>query len=439
MTKRLIWPEAKAIRLKNARLPSAAASGFDGLACNGFIWTHLAVVDGKLAVDMPHDAPGETVEIDLAGRIIFPGFVDIHTHLDKGHIWPRTPNPDGTFDGALNAARSDRAAYWSADDVRARMDFSLKCAYAHGTTAIRTHLDSFVEQTAISWGVADEMRSKWAGKIDLQMAALTSIESVGTEEFSTIAKTVADYGGILGTVAYMVPDLEDRLDHFFQTAKNFGLDADFHADETQDPNSACLHAIAAAKIRNGFDRPTLVGHCCSLARQADEIANETLDLVAEAGLDIVSLPMCNSYLQDRHEARTPRSRGVTLVHEMQARGTKVAFASDNTRDPFYAYGDLDMVEVMREASRIAHLDHPMEKWAAAFTATAADIIGHKAGRLTPGAAADFSIFRARDWTELFARPHGDRLVVRGGHAIDTTLPDYAELDDVVGVPAGTPS
>jgi cytosine deaminase len=58
-------------------------------------------------------------------------------------------------------------------------------------------------------------------------------------------------------------------------------------------------------------------------------------------------------------ARTPRWRGVTLVHEMKARGIPVAFASDNTRDPFYAYGDLDMVEVMREATRIAHLDHSM--------------------------------------------------------------------------------
>ena len=32
-------------------------------------------------------------------------------------------------------------------------------------------------------------------------------------------------------------------------------------------------------------------------------------------------------------------------------------ASDNTRDPFYAYGDLDMIEVFREATRILHFDH----------------------------------------------------------------------------------
>jgi hypothetical protein len=43
--------------------------------------------------------------------------------------------------------------------------------------------------------------------------------------------------------------------------------------------------------------------------------------------------------------RTPRWRGVTLLHELKAAGVPVAIASDNTRDQFYAYGDLDMLEV----------------------------------------------------------------------------------------------
>jgi cytosine/adenosine deaminase-related metal-dependent hydrolase len=74
----------------------------------------------------------------------------------------------------------------------------------------------------------------------------------------------------------------------------------------------------------------------------------TLDKVARAGLSVVSLPMCNMYLQDRRaDATTPRWRGVTLLHEMAARGINVAVASDNTRDPFYAYGDLDVLEVYR--------------------------------------------------------------------------------------------
>ena len=45
---------------------------------------------------------------------------------------------------------------------------------------------------------------------------------------------------------------------------------------------------------------------------------------------------------------TPLWRGVTLLHEARDAGVAVAIASDNTRDQFYAYGDLDMLEVFNQ-------------------------------------------------------------------------------------------
>ena len=120
-----------------------------------------------------------------------------------------------------------------------------------------------------------------------------------------------------------------------------------------------------------FQGKILVGHCCSLARQPDDDVLDTLGQGgARPGIAVVSLPMCNLYLQDRRrDGTTPRWRGVTLLHEMKARGIPVAVASDNTRDPFYAYGDLDMLEVYREATRILHLDHPVGDWPRAVAAT----------------------------------------------------------------------
>lgn len=55
-------------------------------------------------------------------------------------------------------------------------------------------------------------------------------------------------------------------------------------------------------------------------------------------------------VQDRHQngGRTPRWRGVTLLHELRSHGIPVALASDNTRDQFFAYGDLDMLEVFNQ-------------------------------------------------------------------------------------------
>jgi cytosine/creatinine deaminase len=107
-------------------------------------------------------------------------------------------------------------------------------------------------------------------------------------------------------------------------------------------------------------------------------------------------------------------------------------ASDNTRDPFYAYGDLDMLETYREATRIAHFDHPVGDWPQTMARTPADAmrLGPEAGRIAAGASADLVLFKARAWTELLSRPQADRMVIREGLIIDRTLPDYRELDHV---------
>lgn len=370
---------------------------------------------------------------DLDGGLVLPSLVDMHTHLDKGHIWPRKPNPDGTFMGALTAVGEDRLANWSAEDVRARMTFGLECAWVHGTGTIRTHLDSLPPQDEISWPVFVEVRQDWKDRIDLQGVCLFGIDRLDLEDgfLDRITARVVEAGGVMGAVTYMIPRLDEHLDAVFRHAIDAGLDLDFHVDETADPEARTLRHIAEAAIRNRFEGRIVCGHCCSLARQPPEEADRTMDLVAEAGIGVVSLPMCNLYLQDRHAAGTPRWRGVTLLHEMKDRGIPVAVASDNTRDPFYAYGDLDLIEVYAQATRILHLDHPIGDWIRTVSTTAADMIGVDAGHLAEGETADLIVFRARNWSELLARPKGPRDVIRGGVPVSDELPDYRALDHLM--------
>ncbi len=383
--------------------------------------TDLGITNGKIGAN---DGP----VIDMKGAMVVPCFVDAHTHLDKGHTLPRASNPDGSFMGALNAVKADHTN-WHGEDVRARADFAISCAYAHGTRAIRTHLDAGEEQDERSWPVFSELREKWAGKVDLQGSSLCAIDKYEMAgRFGRTADLVAEHGGVLGTVTYPMDGIKDLLRQFFDHAVKRGLEVDFHVDETMDPTSETLRDICEVILETGFDRPVQVGHLCSLSTQDEARAMDTLDLVAKAGVNVVSLPMCNMYLQDRHAGRTPRGRGVTLVHEMKARGIPVSFASDNTRDPFYAYGDLDMVEVLREATRIGHLDHSAPDWIKAFTTKPAEACGFDPVSLQDGAPADLILFKARNWTEFMPRPQSDRIVLRKGQQIDRTLPDYSDLD-----------
>jgi cytosine deaminase len=362
----------------------------------------------------------------------------MHTHLDKGHIWPRRQNPDGTWIGALNAVLDDRETNWAAEDVERRMDFALRCAYAHGTAAIRTHLDSAPPQHAITWEVFSRMREKWRGRIELQACSIVGPDTcVNPIELDAVARVVQSAEGILGGAIAVFDRAREAVFAAVEKAGELGLAIDLHVDETLDVDAMALRHFADAVIETGFEGSAVAGHCCVLSAQDPAVAHKTIDRVAESGIAIVSLPMCNLYLMDRDPAGTvtPIRRGPTLLKEMRAAGVRVAIASDNTRDPFYAYGDLDGLEVLREGARIVHFDHPQTEawtWAQAVGAWPADICGFNyRARIESGASADVVLFRARSWTELLARPQSDRIVLRNGQPIDTTLPDYRELDDLM--------
>ena len=437
-------PSTSNYLLKNGRVPQSLIEMQSTIALSASTDNNFCLVDVEIAAgtiaqittaDTEHLSPIVDIPIvDLRGGLILPCFVDMHTHLDKGHIWERSPNPDGTFARAIDSARADAQKNWNADDVYRRMEFGLKCSYAHGTTAIRTHIDATGEQGIVSLGVFEALQAEWGERLILQAVSLVSLDYFLTPAGEKLASRIAQIGGILGGVAYMNPDLDKQLDRVFSLAQEHGLNLDFHTDENNDPESTTLREIAKTAIRHKFSGQIICGHCCSLAVQPPDLVTETIELVKEANIGIVSLPMCNLYLQDRQSGRTPRWRGVTLLHELKAAGIPVAVASDNCRDPFYAFGDHDVLEVFNMAVRIAHLDMPYGDWLRTVTQTPAELMGlPNTGKIAVGLPADLILFKARNFSELLSRTQGDRTVLRQGKEIDTTLPDYRELDDLLGI------
>ena len=408
---------------------------------HGIVDFDLVIADGRIGDLLPSGSADAALGPDLDHSLVLPGLIDCHTHLDKGHIWPRTPNPTGDVPGAVVATTADRTANWNAEDVRARMEFGLETAYAKGVVAIRTHLDSLAPQAGISFPVFKAVRDAWAGRIALQASSIAPIDIFLTDEGRALADIVADANGNLGCGSRFTkiandpvpPEFDDAINRLFALAEERGLDVDLHVDESSDAAARALIRIARAAAQRGFPNRILCGHCSSLALQTDEYIAETIGACVEAGIDAVSLPPVNMYLQSRNGGRTPRWRGVTVLHEMKAAGMRVAVAGDNCRDPFYAYGDHDMLETFTLAVKILHLDHPFGDWIASAGPVPAAIMRLDGdGLLRRGARADLIVLKARSYSEMLARHQFDRVVLRDGKAIDTTLPDYRRLDPNVG-------
>jgi cytosine deaminase len=438
----IAWSAAPRYWLTNTRVPVcllADPAALPDKDQEGVARADLLIENGKIARIAPAGAVNDdgAARIDLGGRQVWPTLIDAHTHLDKGHSLERSPNIDGTFDKARLAAAADRPN-WTAPDLRRRMGFGLRCAEAHGVSAIRTHLDTYYDSLERSWPVLREMRAEWAGRVDLQAVSLCPLELLLDSFGDRVAAVVKESGGLLGGVTRPVigthgapgADIDTQLDRVFALAIRHDLNIDLHVDETGDPTAATLPFIARAAMRHGYKGRVVCGHCCSLAVQSESEIDRTLDVLAEAEISIITLPTVNMYLQDRQGGRTPRWRGVTVVHEMLKRGIRVAAAGDNCRDSFYAYGDHDVVDTFRQAVRILHFDHPLSEAPSLVGAMPSRITkfdGH--GMIAIGAAARLIVFNARSINEVVSRPQADRVVIAHGKRLAAKAPDYSELWD----------
>jgi cytosine deaminase len=434
------WPTDRRYWLANARVPACTLGGdavsLAPMDAEGVVKADLLIEDAKLArIATAGAQPNDGAPlVDLGGRQVWPMLIDIHTHLDKGHSVDRSPNADGTFHNARLGAIADRV-HWTVPDLRRRMDFGLRCAHAHGVSAIRTHIDTYPETIERNWQAVREMR-------DLQAVSLCPIGLLQDEFGDRIAAMVAKSKGLLGGVtraavgdhAATLDNVDALLDRLFALATRHDLDVDLHVDETHDPASATLPHVARAALRHGYKGRVVCGHCCSLANQPDDVIDRTLDLLAKAEISIVTLPTVNMYLQDRTTGRTPRWRGVTVIQEMRQRGIRIAAAGDNCRDSFYAYGDHDVLDTFRQAVRIAHLDHPLTSAPALVSVNPAAIgkfVDH--GRIAVGAPARLIVLNARTINEIVCRPQSERVVIDRGEVLRAKPPDYSELWQKEGV------
>ena len=108
-------------RLANARVPVCLVADAAQLTpdADGLAPCDIVIDNARIAAIGPAGAAKDDLpRFDLDSGIVLPRLVDVHTHIDKGQIWQRAPNPDGTHMGARMAVMADREANWSRDDVR---------------------------------------------------------------------------------------------------------------------------------------------------------------------------------------------------------------------------------------------------------------------------------------------------------------------------------
>ena len=421
MTSPAAAPAAEPRCLRGARLPAWCRPA-------GHTLSDLWLARGAVERVAPHDTSATAGPADwrLNGAPLLPGLIEPHAHLDKAYTVHRAPPQGPGLLAAVAASHADEVN-WSHADLHARAERALRDSLAAGVRTLRTHVSWFTPEVPRAWEVCRELRTEWAGRVTLECVNISPLhlfaDAAGAER---IARTVAaTTGGVLGGWLHTTNFDETALRHLLQAAATHGLRIDLHADEELDARARGVATTARLAREFGLQGRIACSHACALSVQDPATALGTLDAVAAAGIALISLPSTNLYLQDAAIGRTPRLRGITLVHEALARGIPVAFGSDNVQDPFNPVGRHDPVAALELAVMAAHVQPAFDVGSALICDPAALAAGDRPTTLE-GQPADLVLFHGSDPSaQAWPADATGRAVLRTGRLVAGMWPAVA--------------
>ncbi|WP_296986359.1 MULTISPECIES: hypothetical protein [unclassified Thalassolituus] len=373
--------------------------------------------------DCPQNPDGSVV--DGGGRLALPGLLDAHTHLDKTYTRERLGKIKPGLLPAIEAMRADQYAHWSREDLTQRGEKALQAAWASGTRTLRTHIDWITAEVPLGWQVMGELAEQWRERITVQRVALVPLPLLADENVARqiIAAVAASEQGVMGAFIHSTNLDPAAVEILLRCSAEAGVDLDLHIDEELSGQAAGLECLLDVLEQMTFSGRIVCGHVCALSSQSEHMALHLLDRAAQQPITFVALPATNLFLQDAEPGRTPRQRGISMIHEAKARGIPVLLANDNVQDAFCPLGNYDLCQMLTMAVYSAHLDNVFDDWSQAICRT--DWLKSNADFSLIGQPADLLIFCTDSpWSWPSSSGH---IRIHGGtiiNASDTEKPAY---------------
>jgi len=377
---------------------------------------------GLIVAAGPDLTPVPTDElVDCFDLVLLPAPAEPHAHLDKALSAARAPNPAGDLEGAIAAWHAYRPSLDEAE-ILGRARAAAHELIAHGTTAIRTHVDVGPGIGLRGIAALKALREELAGQglADLQVVALISPPLTGRDGAANrelLAAALAAGADVAGGCPHLDPDPAGATAVALDAAEAADAPIDLHSDETLDPRALAVRDLARMVVERGFVAGAVASHCVSLGVQTPEVQAQVAAELAAAGVAVVALPQTNLYLQARGAATAP-ARGLTAIRALLDAGATVAAGADNVRDSFNCVGRSDALETAALLVMAGHL-LPEEAWEL-VSAGARAAMGLPAVALVDGAPAEILAVRGTSLADAIARASEHRLVIHAGRCVART-------------------
>ncbi|MFP6687906.1 MAG: amidohydrolase family protein [Alphaproteobacteria bacterium] len=318
-------------------LRNAVLVGGDGGAVD------IGIEDGRIAViEAGLAAEGET--LDLAGRLLSPGFIETHIHLDKACIMERCRSEKGDLAEAIDEVTKSKKEF-SEDDVAARASRVLEKCVSHGTTHMRTHLEVDPGIGMRGFDGVFPLIEQWRWAIDVEICVFPQeglLNNPGTDEL--MVEALQRGASVIGAAPYTDSNPHGQIDRIFELAREFNVDIDMHLDFGEDAEQLDVDYVCELTERFNYGGRVTVGHVTKLSTAAPAHFTATAKRMADAGVAVTVLPSTDLFLMGRIDEQSVK-RGVTAAHKLLKEGVNCSLSTNNVLNPFTPFGDCSLLRM----------------------------------------------------------------------------------------------
>ncbi|MFI8481316.1 amidohydrolase family protein [Pseudomonas sp. NPDC078700] len=349
-------------------------------------------------------SPDRNVEIlDLAGKLVLPGLVESHIHLDKACIMSRCQLVHGTLSEAISQTRAAKANF-SEEDVYQRGASVLEKAIVQGTSHIRTHIEIDPQIGLTGFNAIKRLQADYAWAITLQLCVFPQeglLNNPGTE--ALMRQALEQGASVIGGCPYMDDQPVAHIQRVFELAHEYDCDIDFHLDFDLNPEGLTVDEVIRCTLDFGWQNRVAIGHVTKLSALPQAQLMSLAMALAEAGVQVTCLPSTDLFLTAREHFHN-KPRGLAPLAHLHACGVRCSISTNNIGNPFTPYGDASLVRQANLFANVSQLATESEllncmSWVSTESAKLLHLQNYG---LAPGCQADFIVFDAPNSAAVIA-------------------------------------
>lgn len=318
----------------------------------------IGIAQGRIVAIAPGLA-SEGRRIDLGGRLVSPGLVETHIHLDKTCIIDRCAVEEGTVQEAVAQTAAAKRQF-TEEDIYARATRTLEKCIANGTMLMRTHVEIDPGIRFLGFDAVRRLAEDYAWAADIEICVFPQeglVSNPGTEEL--LAEALGNGARVLGAAPYIDTDPRGQIDRIFALAHRFDVDIDMHLDLGDTPEGMDVEYVCDLTERYGYGGRVAVGHVTRLSTTPRPRFEAVARRLADAGVAVTVLPSTDLYLCGRHQEHSVL-RGVTAAHRLVGLGVNCSLSTNNVLNPFTPYGDGSLVRMANLYANACHVGRPQD-------------------------------------------------------------------------------